>query len=263
MRMGVLKYLEEEKNIASKIDVRKYTSIMSCISHEMRTQMNSIISLSFLLKDESLNETKKENLVNYINLTCKQLITVFENFAELEFVVDKNIEKEEEKCYIDNLLAPLFDEFRILIINSGKQKVELINETQCIDLHEAIINKTNVYKILRCLFNTSLYNTEYGYIRIGFCMKNNGKLTFYVRDSGNGYEKTKEFINSSGIESSLNQCNDLYSAVNIFLAKKLVKALHGVIEIKHNGADGSEVSFTIPVKNVDKPKPTLYKFFNI
>jgi len=39
--------------------------------------------------------------------------------------------------------------------------------------------------------------------------------------------------------------------------------LHGVIEIKHNGADGSEVSFTIPVKNVDKPKPTLYKFFNI
>ena len=261
--MGILKYLDDKNDIASKIDVSKHSSIMGYISHEMRTQMNSIISLSFLLKDKSLNETKKDNLVNYIHLTCQQLITVFENFAELEFVVDKNIEKEEEKCGIDNLLAPLFEEFRTLLINSGKQKIELINETQNIDLHEAVINKINVYKILRCLFNNSLQNTEYGYIRIGFYMKNNENLTFYVRDSGNGYEKTREFLNSKDIKSSLEQFNDLYSTVNIFLAKKLVHALNGVIEINYNGTDGSEVSFTIPVKNVDKPKPTLYKFFNI
>ena len=260
--MGILKYLDDKNDIASKIDVRRYSSIMSYISHEMRTQMNSIVSLSFLLKDKSIDESKKEDLVNYIHLTCKQLTTVFENFTELEFVTIKNIEKEEEKCRITNLLAPLFDELRVFLVTSGKQKIELINETQNVELHEAVINKANIYKILRYLFNNSLQNTEYGYIKIGFFMKDNKSLTFYIRDSGNGYEKTKEFINSNDIESSLNQFNDLYSAINIFLAKKLIHALNGVIEIKHNGTDGTEVYFTIPIKNVDGPKPSLYKYFN-
>jgi len=224
--------------------------------------MNSIVSLAFLLKDNSLDETKKNDLVNHINLISKHLITLFENFAELECGANKNIKEEEEKCSASNLLVPLFDEFRAHLITDGKQRIELINEIQNTNLYQVIINKTNVYKIFRCLFFNALHNTEFGYIKIGFNKKNNEYLTFYVRDSGSGYEKTKEFIDSKDIKSSLEQFNDLYAAVNIFLAKKLIYASHGVVEINNNGANGSEVYFTIPVKNIDKPKPSIFKFLN-
>ena len=241
-------------------EIGKYSPIMRSMSHEMRTHMTSIVSLAFLLKD-NFSEAKKNELFNYIHQTCKQLIIVFENFAELEYSDSRNIKKEEEKCSITNFLAPLFDEFRAHLITGGKQRVELINEIQNIDLHEVIIDKTNVYKILRCLFFNSFHNTEFGYIKIGFYIKNDGNMTFYVRDSGNSYEKTREFLNSKDINSSLNLFKDFYSAVNIFLAKKLVQALHGVIDINYNGTDGSEVYFTIPIKNIDTPKPSLYKYF--
>ena len=261
--MGILKYLDDENDVASKIDFGKYSSIMNGISHEMRTQMNSVVSLAFLLRDNSLDENKKNELINHIHLTCKQLITVFENFAELEFGIYKNIEKEEEKCCVDNMLAPLFDELRAFLITGEKQKIELINEIQNTNIHEVIINKTNVYKILRCLFFNSLQNTEYGYIKIGFYKKINDHLTFYVRDSGNGYEKTRILLQSKDIKSSFEQVNDLYSVINIFLAKKLVDALHGVIEINQNGTNGSEVYFTIPIKSIDKPKLSLFRYFKL
>ena len=244
---------------AAIIDVK--SSIMSGMSHEMRTQMNSIISLAFLLKDSSLNEVKKNDLVNHIHMTCKQMITVFENFTELEFSINKNTETEEEKCSVIDLLAMQFEEFRTLLISSGKQGIELINEIPNIDLSEIIISKTNVHKILRCLYNNALHNTEFGYIKIGFS-KNNSQLTFYVLDSGNAYEKTNKFFQSNDIKSSLELFNDLYSAVNISLAKKLIYSLNGSIDIKSNGANGSGVYFTIPVKNSAMPKSSFYKFVN-
>jgi len=251
-----------ENNTVSEVDTKsKYSSIMSCMSHEIRTQMNSITSLAFLLKDNSLNESKKNELVNNIHTTCNQLITVFENFTELEYGTNENIEDEEEKCYVHDLLAPLFDEFRSYLIIDEKQEIELINEIQNTNLDEVIINKNNVYKIFRCLFLNSLYNTEFGYIRIGLYEKNNKHLTFYISDSGNNYEKIKKLLDFKEINSSYKQLNDLYSAINIFLAKKFIQALHGVVEISHNGANGTKIDFTIPIKKVIKPKPSFYRYF--
>lgn len=261
--MVSLNPLNKKIDTAPIMDVNdKYTSIMNSISHEIRTQMNSIDSLAFLLKDDSLDETKKNDLINHIHLISKQLITMFENFTELEYGVNKNIEENEEKCSITSLLAPLFDEFRAHLIKCGKHKVELVNEIQNTNMHEVIINKINVYKIFRCLFLNSLQNTEFGYIKIGFYKKNNEYLTFYLRDSGNGYEKTKELLYSKDIKSSLKQYNDLYAVINIFLAKKLIHALHGIVEINNNGTNGTEVYFTIPIKNADKPKLPFYKYLS-
>ena len=260
--MGGRKVNETETCLETDIN-DKDSSIMRDMAHEIRTQMNSIVSLSFLLKDNSLNEIKKNDLVNHIHMTCRQLITVFENFSELESNIDKNIKKEEERCNIANLFTPLFDEFRSLLITSGKKGIELIHEIQGSSLHEVIINKGVVSKIIYCLFSNSLQNTEYGYIKIGF-YKSTKYLTFYVLDTGNGYAKTKEFFTSEDIKSSLEQFNDLYSAINIFLAKKFVHALNGSVEIKYNGANGSGTYFTIPVReDVIKSQSFFSKYFKL
>jgi light-regulated signal transduction histidine kinase (bacteriophytochrome) len=90
-------------------------------------------------------------------------------------------------------------------------------------------------------------NTKSGYIKIGFYFNDN-ILTFYVLDSGHGYNKCKEFIYSEDMNESLAQHYDTHTAININLAKKLIRMLDGTIWIERNDIAGSGIYFSIPAK---------------
>lgn len=238
-----------------------HTSVLNGMSHEMRTQMSSIISLAFLLKEKSLTEPERDEFVNQIYNTCGQLIALFENYLE-SAIVDSGISKNDEiSCNQNNLLDSLLSEFREVLSKGGKDTIELVTETQFSQSHDIFIDKTRIYRILRCLFHNSLQNTDSGYIKIGY-FNNEGTITFYVLDSGQGYLKTREFLNSTDLTYSLSQYNDLSSAVNITLAKKLIQFLGGTCSIKNNGTSGSGIYFSVPSRMKPKTPVTVNKFVN-
>jgi len=238
-----------------------HTSVLSGMSHEMRTQMNSIVSLAFLLKDNSLIVPERDEFINQIYITCEQLIALFENYLE-SAIVDTGISKNDEiSCNQNNLLDPLFSEFREVLRKGGKGDIELVTETQFSESHDVFIDKARIYRILRCLFQNSLQNTDSGYIKIGYFSSEN-EVTFYVLDSGQGYLKTMEFLHSNDLTDSLSQHQDLSSAVNITLAKKLIQYLRGTYSIKCNGTSGTGIYFSIPVRGHSKTEITINKYFN-
>jgi K+-sensing histidine kinase KdpD len=238
-----------------------HTSVLNGISHEMRTQMNTIVSLAFLLKSNSLAEPERDQFINQIYVTCEQLIALFENYLE-SAIVDTGISKSEEIiCTQNNLLDSLFSEFREELRKRGKDDIELVTETQFSEKNDIHIDKTRIFRILRCLFQNSIQNTDSGYIKIGYFTSGN-EITFYVLDSGQGFYKTKEFLHTNDLTVSLSQYQDLTSAVNIALAKKLIQFLRGSYSIKCNGTSGTGLYFSIPVKPDSKTEITINKYVN-
>ena len=88
------------------------------------------------------------------------------------------------------------------------------------------------------------------------------KVNFYVLDSGQGYFKCKEFLQTEDLNESLIIHNDTYTAINITLAKKLIQMLGGTIWIECNGLTGTGIYFSIPAKMVASSDININKYVN-
>jgi light-regulated signal transduction histidine kinase (bacteriophytochrome) len=111
------------------------------------------------------------------------------------------------------------------------------------------------------LFQIAAKNTKSGYIKVGYHFRDD-YVTFYVLDSGQGYFKCKEFLHTEDLNESLVQHNDMYTAINLTLAKKLIHMLGGEIWIENNGLTGSAIYFSVPARSVTSSDIKINKFVN-
>lgn len=223
--------------------------ILTGMSHEVRTHMNAIVAFSFLIRENSCNSNEKEDYSNQIFNSCDQLIKLFDSFLD-SAIIDTGKSKADTKKYkLDDLLDELFTEFREVIKKGAHKELELIAEVQSNNTFEVIIDKERVSRIIRCLFQNSLRNTKSGYIKVGYNF-NDDNLNFYVLDSGQGYFKFKEFLQTQDMSKSMSENNDTSTAINIILSKNLLQMLGGTIRIECNGLTGSGIYFSIPSKKI-------------
>ncbi|HEY5470836.1 MAG TPA: HAMP domain-containing sensor histidine kinase [Bacteroidales bacterium] len=239
----------EETMESLKSNLLNCPTILKGISHEMRTHMNAIVAFSFLMKENCKSISEGEEFSNQILSSCEQLIELFDSFLDSAIIETGNSKVDLKVCKFDNILDELISEFREEIRSEGKKDIELITEIQFHNSLEVLIDQSKVFRIIRCLFQNSMKNTASGYIRIGYNSEN-GNVTFYILDSGQGYFKFREFINTTDLNELLKVHNDTYTAINITLAKNLIQILGGTIRIECNGLTGSGIYFTIPAKEI-------------
>jgi len=236
-------------------------TILKGISHEMRTHMNAIVAFSFLMKENCKNISEGEEFSNQILNSCEQLIELFDSFLDSAIIETGNSKIDSKICKLDNILEELIAELREEIRSDDITNIELITEIQYHNALEVLIDKSKVFRIIRCLFQNSMKNTTSGYIKIGYNSEND-KVTFYILDSGQGYFKFREFLNTTDLNELLKIHNDTYTAINMTLAKNLVQVLGGSIRIECNGLTGSGIYFTIPVKVITNNNLNITKYVN-
>jgi signal transduction histidine kinase len=236
-------------------------TILKGISHEMRTNMNAIVAFSFLMKENCKNVQEGEEFSNQILSSCEQLIELLDSYLDSAIIETGNSKNESKRCKLDNILDELITEFRDEIRNDEIKNVELITEIQFHDSLEVFIDKSKIFRIIRSLFKNSMKNTASGYIKIGYNSENDN-VTFYILDSGQGYLKFREFLNTTDLNDLLKIDNDTYTAINMSLARNLVQVLGGTISIERNGLTGSGIYFTIPVKVIERNNFVTTKYVN-
>lgn len=244
-----------------KNDMINCPTVLTGMSHEMRTQMNAIVAFSFLMKDDSYSSTDREEFSNQILHSCEQLIELFDSFLDSAIIDTGNSKLLTGTCKLDNMLDDLFKELREILIKEGNSDLELVTEAQFNDSAEVFIDKNRVYRVIRSLFQNSIKNTKSGYIKIGYFF-NDETLNFYVLDSGHGYFKSKEFFLSEDMNESLIRHNDTYMAINISLAKKLIKMLGGTFRVECNGLTGSGIYFSVPARMVSNSNINFNNYMN-
>jgi signal transduction histidine kinase len=251
-----------EKDTKSSIEkMINCPTVLTGISHEMRTHMNAIVAFSFLMKDSGCNNSEREEFSSQILIACEQMIDLFDSFLDSAIIDTGNSTADSKICKLDIFLDDLLSEFREELNKEGHKDIELVTETQFSDSIEVIIDKNKIYRAIRSLFQNSLKNTKSGYIKIGYFLRDE-KVNFYILDSGQGYFKCKEFLQSQDLNESLTLHNDTYTAINLTLAKKLIQMLGGTIFVECNGLTGTGIYFSIPVKLVASSNININKYSN-
>jgi len=248
-------------------DLNSLTNMINCptvlqgMSHEVRTHMNAIVALSFLMNRNNCNKKEREEYSDQILASCEQLIGLFDNFLDSAIIETGNSQTNLKICKLNNLVEDLFSEFRVILKKEAYKDLALITENNLNEATEVFIDSDRVFRVIRNLFQNALINTRSGYIKIGYSFRDNN-VTFYVIDSGQGYFKCKEFLHTEDLNDSLTQYNDTISAINLTLAKKLISMLGGTVWIECNGITGTGIYFSIPAKKAESSDIKINKYAN-
>jgi signal transduction histidine kinase len=186
---------------------------------------------------------------------------LFDSFLDSAIIDTGNSKADSKICRLDTFLDDLLSEFREELKKEGHKDIELVTEIQFSNSTEVNIDKNKIYRVIRSLFQNSIKNTKSGYIKIGYFLRDD-KVNFYVLDSGQGYFKCKEFIQTEDLNESLILHNDTYTAINIILARKLIEMLGGTIFVECNGLTGTGVYFSVPAKLVVSSDININKYLN-
>jgi signal transduction histidine kinase len=170
-------------------------TILTGMSHEMRTHMNAIVAFSFLMNENSCNNSEREEFSKQILSSCEQLIGLFDSFLDSAIIDTGNSKGDSKEYRLDNILDELLSEFREVLSKECHKDMELVTEIQFSNSTDVIIDRNKIYRVIRSLFQNSIKNSKSGYIKIGYYFRDN-TLTFYVLDSGLGYFKCKEFLHT-------------------------------------------------------------------
>jgi signal transduction histidine kinase len=236
-------------------------TILTGMSHEMRTHMNSIVAFSFLMNHGECGDGERTEYSNQIFSSCEQLMVLFDNFLDSAIIDTGNSKAEPRTCNLGNILDDLLSEFRVILKREDHKDLVLILENQATKQSEVFIDSNRVSRVIRNLFQNALHNTESGYIKIGYYFRD-GNVTFYVLDSGQGYLKCREFLNSQNLNESLRLHDDTCSAINLTLARKLICLMEGNIWVESNGPAGTGMYFSVPAREADTPRVTLNHYNN-
>jgi len=258
---------EERIERGKKIGMDISTNIISCptllsgMSHEMRTYMNSIVAFSFLMNSDNFSPEEKKEFSNQILNSCEQLISLFDNFFDSAIIDTGNLKAELRPCNLDTLIEELMSEIREIMKRYDSKNLVLILENHVHVKEELLIDTIRVMRVLRNLFQNAVCNTKSGYIKVGYRFNEN-ELVFYVKDTGNGFEKSADFLSTDNLQEALQRHNDTTSAINLTVAKKMVKLMGGNIWVETNGNSGSALFFNVPVKIAEASQIKISQYTN-
>lgn len=238
---------KEGNNILTSIEV------LSGMSHELRTQMNAVVAFTYLLNQNGCNSEERQEYSNQILNSCEHIIGLFDNFVDSLIIDGGNSKTESGGCNLDTIFDGLLTEFRETLRREKFKNLVLVTESQYSGVScEIICDTRKVARIIRNLFQNAIQNTRSGYIKVGYYYRE-GSITFYLLDSGSGFSKSVEFLKTQNISESLRKFNDLYTAINLSLTRKLIDLINGTIWAEKNGMNGTGIYFSVPVKAVNSP----------
>ena len=225
----------------------KKPDILAGVSHEVRTQMNAIVAFSYLMNNRRFSDTEKHEFSEQIIMSCEQLIGLFENFLDSAALETGNTREDLKVCDAGKAFETLTSEFRVFMRKRGKDNVILIQEDDLPDKLMLRMDISRISRIIHNLFRNALDHTFSGFIKLG-CLYRDGKITYYIKDSGQGLSSSRELLLSDSPEIHYSDSQDTYSAMNLILARNLILALEGTITVETNDAGGTSVFVSLPVK---------------
>lgn len=246
---------EGQSQTGNILNMLNNPEILTGMSHEMRTHMNAIVAFSFLMNNSGNAEEDRREFSNYIINSCEQLIALFDNFLDSAIIDTGNSINDLRKCNLNDLIFDQLSDLRALMARYEHKSVEIILDDKCIKPGDVYIDINKVSRVIRNLFQNALETTNIGYIRIGYNIDSN-KITFYILDSGQGFQKSSQFINSRLEDNHAGNAGDTKAAVSLILARKLVELMQGKIWVEKNGVTGTGAYFSLPLKEKASGKGT-------
>lgn len=238
--------LSEAKKNAEQNE-RLKTAFLHNISHELHTPLNAIIGFSNLLRQELLSAEKRHAYIDIIQSSGGELLSFIHNIIEISKIETCQVSVVKNETNINSL----FDEAIIFLEPQIKKKkgVSLnVQKSLSEDSVSIYTDRDKLYKIIVCLLENSLKYTSYGLIEIGYNLKENNFLEFFVRDTGIGINKESGrdiFTRFARIEETVRK-DTRGAGIGLAIAKAYSEMLGGNIWYESEPGSGTCFYFNIP-----------------
>lgn len=243
-------WLEENLKQFQSDGTRIKTRFLSNISHEIRTPMNAIIGFSHLLGEDDVDGDQREAYINHITRNSTSLLNLMDNLIDLTLIETGSIELREEEFGIYPLLRAIYDTYNLDRYRANRERVALLlNVRDAFKQARIIADKQRLSRIMSCLIENSLAQTEKGVIEIGASFAEKNKLVITIKDSSNMLlqERARKVFDKTIKEEDWYNTSDTIG-LGYKLARGLVEAMQGEIVVKDSSFKGTTIEFTIPVK---------------
>ena len=238
-----LKIAVEREKQASNVK----SEFLATISHEIRSPLNVITSLSHILLGEDYLPHQKENL-EVLKIASNNLLLLINDVLDFSKIESGNVQLEKASFNLKEVISGVQ---RTLNLEAAEKQVILntIIEPQVPELF--IGDEGRLRQILLNLINNAIKFTEEGRVDTHISVKqqtpSSCKLLFKVKDTGIGIPEKK----LKSIFRSFTQASDETSrkyggtGLGLTIAKELIELQSGAIDVQSVEGEGSTFTFSI------------------
>lgn len=225
------------------------TRFLSNMTHEFRTPLNSITSLTRILLQKLDGEltSEQEKQVRFVQRSAESLGELVNDLLDLAKVEAGKILIRPSELDVKNLFGTLRGMLRPLLAHNAA--VDLVFEDPQ-DLPPLNTDESKVSQILRNFISNALKYTESGEVRVTAQRGAGNTVVFRVRDTGIGIaleDQRRIFEEYSQIEHPLQQ-RLRGTGLGLPLARKLAGLLGGSVGVESELGVGSTFSAVIPAE---------------
>lgn len=238
------------KEIRYHIDTKD--SLLSNVSHELKTPLNALFGLTHILEETGLDENQKE-LVSKIGVSSDCLNERINDILYLSSLKKGSLSQTVSYFWLKDLMDGLFEKFST---PAAHKSIRLIEDYQfdpnlCLCLDHAWMEQ-----ILSNLIGNACKFTDVGYVRICVCVlkefKDTAVLKFTVEDTGIGI-KDEDLPNIfKDFYQTENHLTKEYQGAGLGLpiCKYLVENMGGNLSAESTAGIGSSFHFTVTAPKI-------------
>src|SRR5271163_612045 len=229
---------------------------LSYMSHEFRTPLGSIRSLTRILLDglDGPLTDEQEKQIRFIQGSAEELTEMVNDLLDLAKIDAGRISISPEWFEMFDLFAALRGMFKPILTN---QSVDLVFEEPT-DVPRVYTDDKKLSQILRNFISNAIKFTQEGEVRVSAKYRTPGWVTFAVADTGIGIAEEHQgalFQDFVQLDSPI-QKRFRGTGLGLALSKRLAELLGGSVAVQSELGTGSTFSAIIPIHFTPDRLPT-------
>lgn len=248
---------EREELIRSQYERLKESDKMknefiNVASHELRTPIQPILSLSALLRPK-IRDVQQQELLDVIIRNAKRLLRLTEAILDVTKIESQSLTLKKERFDLNDVIINVMDDISLSTGFLNNENITLSYEPQHITLEA---DKGRIIQVISNLLGNGIKFTKEGTITVTSEIKD-GEVFVSISDTGQGLdpEVLPQLFTKFSTKSPLHGVQ-MGTGLGLFISKSIIEAHGGKIWAENNnGSDGTEGAtfcFTLPIVNKEQ-----------
>lgn len=244
--------LKSEKKIAYQAQANKARAeqieiFLACLSHDLRTPLNSIILLSENI-DEIQDDSKRTQYLQDINQNGHLLLSYFDDIIDLVSESHPSATKQPKPKTTFNLYNKFIETFKVVSMQYQEKDIELRYYISSTIPDYVYTHQKKLYRIMLNLMTNAMKFTNKGSVMVIIDYNHITKMLYFtVQDSGIGIKK-EEMDNIFLPYYKTNNEKYVGSGLGLPSVKNFIDELDGNIEYSSTPNIGTTVNVEIPIE---------------